>query len=107
MNKKTLLLSLLSLVAVSAPAKNVSFLWDAEPDANVIAYTVSYWLEGAGEIQNISVGPTERRAPAVLTSGAWNAQVVAVGNTGISSDHSLPANAYIPVAPANLRIVVE
>jgi fibronectin type 3 domain-containing protein len=105
--KKLLIALALSLASLTTQARNVTLAWDAEPDAKVIAYTVTYFQEGAGTSQTVTVGPTERQANITVTAGQWSAYVVAVGNTGLPSDPSNVVDIFIPIPPANLRIVVE
>lgn len=101
------LLGLLAATTASVNAKTVTLGWDHEGDPNVIGYTVTYYIEGAGNPQTVTVGPTERTAVINVTAGNWDAYVVAVGNTGLVSDPSNVVDIFLPVPPANLRIVVE
>ena len=103
---KLMAVAILALASLNTEARNVTLAWDAEPDANVIAYTLTYFQEGAGAAQTVTVGPTERQTTLTVTAGNWDAYVVAVGNTGLVSDPSNVVDIFIPVPPANLRIVV-
>jgi hypothetical protein len=105
--KKWLALLALALASLNVEARNVTLAWDYEPDVNVVGFTVTYYLEGGGTPQTVTVGPTERTGAISVTAGNWEAYVVAVGISGLASDPSNVVDIFLPIPPANLRIVVE